>query len=161
MYPAPFFLFFGTLTPAVRRKYNAPMKINFRSDNESPAAEAVMQAVVEANAGPAWAYAEDDWSERLDTAFSELFETETTVVPISTGTVANSIALASVTPPWGSVYCGSHAHIYSDESGAPEFFGNGLRKLLLETAAELPPWWETLGTRTSGSTISPWGCSPG
>ena len=58
---------------------------------------------------------------------SELFEIETTVVPISTGTVANSIALASVTPPWGSVYCGGHAHIYSDESGAPEFFGNGLR----------------------------------
>ena len=108
------------------------MKINFRSDNESPAAEAVMQAVVEANAGPAWAYAEDDWSERLNTAFSELFETETTVVPISTGTVANSIALASVTPPWGSVYCGSHAHIYSDESGAPEFFGNGLRVVPVE-----------------------------
>ena len=103
------------------------MKINFRSDNESPAAQAIMDAVIAANTGPAWAYAEDDWSERLNDAFGVLFETDTTVIPVSTGTVANSIALASVTPPWGSVYSSQNAHIYSDESGAPEFFGNGLR----------------------------------
>jgi threonine aldolase len=103
------------------------MKINFRSDNESPAAEAIMAAIVEANAGPAWAYADDQWSTLLDQAFSELFDTETTVIPLSTGTVANSIALASVTPPWGAVYCQRNAHIYNDESGAPEFYGNGLR----------------------------------
>ena len=103
------------------------MDINFRSDNESPAAQAIMDAVIAANTGPAWAYAEDDWSERLNDAFGELFETDTTVIPVSTGTVANSIALASVTPPWGSVYSSQNAHIYSDESGAPEFFGNGLR----------------------------------
>ncbi|MGD8346563.1 MAG: beta-eliminating lyase-related protein [Lysobacterales bacterium] len=103
------------------------MKINFRSDNESPAAEAVLEAVNQANRGPAWAYADDEWSTRLDQAFSELFETRTTVVPLSTGTTANSIGLAAVTPPWGSVYCQNNAHIYSDEGGAPEFFGHGLR----------------------------------
>ena len=86
-----------------------------------------MAAVVEANSGRAWAYADDQWSALLDQAFSELFDTETTVIPLSTGTVANSVALASVTPPWGSVYCQSNAHIYNDESGAPEFYGNGLR----------------------------------
>lgn len=103
------------------------MKINFRSDNESPAAEAIMAAIIEANSGRAWAYADDQWSLLLDKAFSELFETETSVIPLSTGTVANSIALASVTPPWGAVYCQRNAHIYNDESGAPEFYGNGLR----------------------------------
>jgi threonine aldolase len=103
------------------------MELNFRSDNESPAAPAIFSALQEANRGPAWAYAEDHWSARLDEAFSELFETETSVVPLSTGTVANSIALAAVTPPWGSVYCHRNAHILNDESGAPEFFGNGLR----------------------------------
>ncbi len=103
------------------------MKINFRSDNESPAAEAIMAALNEANSGRAWAYADDDWSKQLNETFSQLFETEVTVVPVSTGTVANSMALAAVTPPWGSVYCQDHAHIYNDESGAPEFFGNGLR----------------------------------
>lgn len=103
------------------------MELNFRSDNESPAAPAIMDALMEANHGSAWAYAEDQWSERLDEAFSDLFGTPTTVVPVSTGTVANSIALACVTPPWGTVYCHRNAHILNDECGAPEFFGNGLR----------------------------------
>lgn len=103
------------------------MEMNFRSDNESPAAPAIMAALAQANEGTARAYAEDAWSERLDAAFSELFETATTVIPISTGTAANSMALASVTPPWGSVYCHRNAHILNDEGGGPEFFGNGLR----------------------------------
>jgi len=103
------------------------MEMNFRSDNESPAAPAIMAALQQANEGCAWAYAEDTWSERLDAAFSTLFETRTTVIPVSTGTVANSIALATVTPPWGAVFCHRNAHILNDESGAPEFFGNGLR----------------------------------
>ena len=103
------------------------MELNFRSDNESSAAPAIMAALSDANQGTAWAYAEDPLSERLDEAFSDLFGTGTTVVPVSTGTVANSIALACVTPPWGSVFCHRNAHILNDESGAPEFFGNGLR----------------------------------
>lgn len=103
------------------------MEMNFRSDNESPAAPAIVEAILEANQGAAWAYAEDHWSEQLDAAFSELFDTRTTVLPVSTGTVANSIALAAVTPPWGSVFCHRNAHILTDECGAPEFYGNGLR----------------------------------
>ncbi len=103
------------------------MELNFRSDNESPAAPAIMEAIIEANRGRAWAYAEDHWSEQLDQAFSELFGTQTTVVPVATGTVANSIALACVTPPWGLVYCHRNSHILNDECGAPEFFGSGLR----------------------------------
>ena len=103
------------------------MTANFRSDNETPVADAIMQAILEANHGMAWAYADDDWSKRLDQAFSELFRTEATVLPVSTGTVANSIALATVTPPWGSVICHAGSHILNDESGAPEFFGHGLR----------------------------------
>jgi len=103
------------------------MIANFRSDNETPVAPAIMQAILDANHGTAWAYADDDWSKRLNGVFSELFRTETVALPVPTGTVANSIALATVTPPWGSVFCHTGAHIYGDESGAPEFFGNGLR----------------------------------
>ena len=103
------------------------MTTNFRSDNETPVAPAIMDAILQANQGTAWAYAEDDWSNKLDQVFSDLFRTEAIVLPVSTGTVANSIALATVTPPWGSVFCHSGAHIQNDESGAPEFFGNGLR----------------------------------
>ena len=103
------------------------MELNFRSDNESPAAPAIFAALEAANRGTAWAYAEDQWSLLLDQAYSELFETAVTVIPLSTGTAANSIALAAATPPWGAVYCHRNAHILNDEGGAPEFFGNGLR----------------------------------
>jgi threonine aldolase len=104
-----------------------PREISFRSDNESPAAPEIMAAVTKANEGTARSYGEDEISIQLNEAFSALFETETFVLPLSTGTVANSIALACVTPPWGAVFCHHHAHIMEDESGAPEFFGNGLR----------------------------------
>jgi threonine aldolase len=110
------------------------MSTNFRSDNETPVAKAIMEAILEANQGTAWGYAEDDWSEKLDQAFSDLFRTQATVLPVSTGTVANSIALATVTPPWGSVFCHADAHILNDECGAPEFFGNGLRLVPVDGA---------------------------
>ena len=116
------------------RPWLLDMELNFRSDNETPAAPAVMEALVKANRGSAHAYAEDDWSRRLDAAFSERFETEVSVVPMATGTVCNAIALACVSPPWGSVFCHRNAHVYSDESGAPEFFGNGLRLVPVEGA---------------------------
>jgi threonine aldolase len=32
-----------------------------------------------------------------------------------------------VTPPWGGVLCHEQAHIVTDECGAPEFFGGGLK----------------------------------
>jgi threonine aldolase len=69
------------------------MDLNFRSDNESPAAPEIFAALEAANQGTAWAYADDQWSVLLDQAFSELFETDVTVIPVSTGTAANSIAL--------------------------------------------------------------------
>ena len=95
---------------------------NFRSDNETPVAAPVMEALLSANAGTAYAYADDQWSGSLDEAFSELFATPTQVLPLSTGTAANSIGLATASPPWGSVLCHRDAHIYCDEGGCPEFF---------------------------------------
>jgi threonine aldolase len=103
------------------------MNLNFRSDNESPAAPEVLAAVTAANQGYAWSYAEDNWSNRLNRAFSDLFATDVAVLPVSTGTAANSIALSCLAPPWGSVYCHTGAHVLQDEGGAPEFFGHGLR----------------------------------
>jgi len=46
---------------------------------------------------------------------------------VATGTAANAIALAELTPPWGAVLCHRESHIVTDECGAPEFFGNGMR----------------------------------
>jgi len=105
--------------------------INFRSDNEGPVVEPIMQALIEANDGMAYAYGEDPWTQQLKPAFSELFECEVEVLPLATGTAGNSAALAQMTPPWGSIVCHELAHIYQDECGAPELFSGGARLVAL------------------------------
>ncbi len=101
--------------------------MNFKSDNEAPAHPAILDAVVEANRDFATAYAADRYSERLNARFSEVFETECHVLPIATGTAANSIVLAELSPPWGAVMCHQVAHIHCDEGGAPEFYTHGAK----------------------------------
>ena len=100
---------------------------NFRSDNEAPAAPEILEALVAANRGPAHAYGADAWSRRLAERFGEVFETELTVWPVATGTAANVLALAELTPPHGSVWCHPQAHANVDECGAPEFFTGGAK----------------------------------
>lgn len=101
--------------------------MNFRSDNESPAAPEILAALAAANEGPAAAYGADDASRRLDAVFGELFETEVAVYPVATGTAANAISLAALAPPWGAVYCHPESHANVDECGAPEFFSGGAK----------------------------------
>lgn len=114
--------------------------MNFKSDNEAPAHPAIMEALLAANQGMATAYADDEWSTGLSEAFSERFETECHVLPIATGTAANSIALAAVCPPWGAVLCHEQAHIHNDEGGAPEFYTDGAKLMpLTGDSAKLEP----------------------
>ncbi len=108
--------------------------MNFASDNTAPVAPAVMAAILAANQGPAASYGADDWTARLTAAASELFETETTVFPVSTGTAANGLALAALSPPYGAVYCHETAHILLEECGAPEFYTGGAKLIGLPGA---------------------------
>lgn len=101
--------------------------MNFTSDNEAPAHPAMLEAIARANEGFATAYANDRYSRQLDQRFSELFDTECHVLPIATGTAANSVAIAELSPPWGAVLCHELAHIHNDENGAPEFFSGGAK----------------------------------
>jgi threonine aldolase len=105
--------------------------MDFRSDNTSTCAPEIMAAVQAANAGIASAYGADELTQRLDAAFSALFECEVAVFLVTTGTAANSIALASAVPPWGGVICHEEAHIACDECGAPEFYSGGAKLLLV------------------------------
>lgn len=108
--------------------------MNFKSDNEAPAHPKIIEAVVAANAGHATAYAEDQWSRRLDAAFSAAFETDCHVLPLATGTAANSVTLAALSPAWGAVMCHHQAHIHNDEGGAPEFYTGGAKLVPLDGA---------------------------
>ena len=50
---------------------------------------------------------------------------------VASGTAANALCLAAVTPPWGAVLCHRDAHIQNDECGAPEFYADGAKLLPL------------------------------
>jgi threonine aldolase len=56
------------------------------------------------------------------------------VFPVATGTAANSLALATLVPPWGAILAHEGAHVVRDECGAPEFMSGGARLLLVPGA---------------------------
>jgi threonine aldolase len=56
-----------------------------------------------------------------------VFEHDVAVFLVPTGTAANALVLAHLTPPWGAVLCHAGSHIATDECGAPEFFGGGTK----------------------------------
>jgi threonine aldolase len=103
---------------------------NFMSDNAAAACPAVVAAVAAAAPAQAAGYDADDWSGRLDAAFAALLGRPCAVLPVSTGTAANALALACLVPPWGAVACETQAHIHVDECGAPEFYTGGAKLLL-------------------------------
>jgi threonine aldolase len=99
----------------------------FFSDNTATACTEVLEAIRAANVGHAKAYGDDDWTRRLDAAFGAFFGTEVRAFAVATGTAANSLALATLSPPYGAVFAHDEAHIVRDECGAPEFFSGGAR----------------------------------
>jgi threonine aldolase len=84
--------------------------MRFFSDNAASAHPAVLEAMAAANHVDT-AYDGDALSASLNTAFSDMFETPVVAHWIATGTAANSLALACLCPPYGSVLCHEHAHI--------------------------------------------------
>ena len=106
--------------------------MNFRSDNTAPAAPEIIAALTRVNEGAASAYGEDQWSKLLDEKFSALFECDVRVFTVASGTAANAISIASLTPPWGAVLCHREAHIECDECGAAEFYSGGAKLVLME-----------------------------
>jgi threonine aldolase len=101
--------------------------IDYRSDNTGRAAPAILEALIRANRDTALGYGADEWTAALQQRFTELFETAVRVFPVATGTAANALALASVTPSWGNVYCSEVAHINTAEANATGFFGGGVK----------------------------------
>jgi threonine aldolase len=109
--------------------------MKFASDNAAGIAPEILQALGKANQGFALAYGRDEITARLERRFCELFERDVAVFLVATGTAANALALAHVSPPWGAILCHEEAHLITDECGAPEFFGGGLKVIGLPGAA--------------------------
>ncbi len=106
--------------------------MNFRSDNTTGVSPEILAAIAAANEGQEAAYGDDTITGRLGDRFRDLFETELAVLPVATGTAANAISLAALTPPYGAIYCHREAHIEVDECGAPELFTGGAKLVVLD-----------------------------
>lgn len=99
----------------------------FASDNASGASAKVLEAIIKASSGFAMPYGQDDFTRQVEKRLAELFGHACTIFLVPTGTAANALALASICPPWGAVFCHADAHVMDDECGAPEFFTQGAK----------------------------------
>jgi threonine aldolase len=102
--------------------------MHFGSDNVVGASPEVMRALMQANdAGPMSSYGEDEIAQRVEAEFARIFETDVTVLLMATGTAANGLALACMTPAWGEIFCHQDAHVMTDECGGPENWTEGAK----------------------------------
>jgi threonine aldolase len=115
--------------------------MHFGSDNVVGASPQVMQALMAANdAGPLGSYGEDEIAKRVEAEFARIFEADVAVFLMPTGTAANGLALACLTPPWGEIFCHQDAHVMTDECGGPENWTGGAKITPLPgVGGKIPP----------------------
>jgi threonine aldolase len=112
----------------------------FASDNWAGAHPKIAAGLSAHATGFDPAYGSGGLDAKVAKRFNEIFEREVAVFFVATGTAANSLSLASVARPGGVVFASPEAHIYTDESGAPEYLSGGSRVRAIEgSAGKLDP----------------------
>src|SRR5713101_5005044 len=107
-------------------------RYEFASDNTASICPEAWDALQRANADKAASsYGDDRWTAQVRQLVREMFEIDCEVFLVFNGTAANALALAQLCQPFHSVICHEHAHIQTDECGAPEFFTGGSKLLLV------------------------------
>jgi threonine aldolase len=101
--------------------------LRFFSDNTATACPEILAALGEVNHGRAKSYGEDDWTLRINEALGDYFRTEVHAFVVVSGTAANALSLATLIPPYGTVFAHEGAHVRNDECGATEFYSGGGR----------------------------------
>ncbi len=110
-------------------------RFEFASDNTAGICPEAWATLAEANQDAVASYGEDRWTAEACALVREIFEIDCEVYFVFNGTAANALALSQLCRPFESVLCHEHAHIETDECGAPEFFSGG-SKLLPTHGAE-------------------------
>lgn len=95
---------------------------SFASDNTAGVHPRVLEAMAEADRGPALAYGDDPWTERALADLRAAFDAPVEALWCWGGTGANVVGLASVVAPWQSVITVDSAHVVVDEAGGPARF---------------------------------------
>jgi threonine aldolase len=104
---------------------------HFASDNYAGICPEAFAAMVKANQRHEVGYGDDTWTEKASNLIRDVFETDCEVFFVFNGTSANSLSLASLCQSYHSILCHEWAHVEGSECGAPEFFANGTKVLLL------------------------------
>ena len=102
------------------------MRYDFGSDNTAGMGPAALEGVIAANAGFARAYGADDITARAADQIRQRLDADAEVRFVFSGTAANAIALSMLAQPFEAVLAHHAAHVCTDETGAPGFFGHGL-----------------------------------
>ncbi|MFC3068978.1 threonine aldolase family protein [Phenylobacterium soli] len=101
-------------------------RYDFASDNTAPATPEALQALISANEGFASGYGTDHVSRQAADLVRATLDADAEVRFVASGTAANAVSLAALCRPFEAVLAHEHAHICTDETGAPGFFGHGL-----------------------------------
>ncbi len=101
--------------------------MNLASDNVTGASRPVLEALIAANDGTEAAYGSDSFTQLAEAKLARIFEHDVSVFLVATGTAANALALAALSPPWGAIFCHAESHVIDDECGAPEMFTDGAK----------------------------------
>lgn len=104
---------------------------HFASDNYSGICPEAWDAMARANHGHAPAYGDDEWTARAADLLRDVFEVDCEVFFAFNGTAANALALSAMCQSYHSILCHELAHAETDECGAPEFFSNGSKILIV------------------------------
>ena len=100
--------------------------MHFASDNTAGASARILDAIVAANRDVLSSYGTDPHTRRAEALLRDTFGCDLAAVLVTTGTAANSLALAALVPPSSVVFCHEGAHIIEEECAGPEFFiGSG------------------------------------
>jgi threonine aldolase len=110
------------------------MAMNFLSDNSYGVAPEIMAALSIAAQGTVPSYGADEGTKRVEALLAKAFEHPLKAFPVISGTAANALALATICPPHGAIFCHQEAHIAVDECAAPEFFSHGAKLVGIEGA---------------------------
>lgn len=106
--------------------------MNFASDNVYGVHPRILEAVVAANQPLTDVpYGHDDGAQACEAALSRVFETPVRAFLVLNGSMANSLALSAMSPPFGGIFCHEGAHIQTDECNGPELFTGGAKLLTL------------------------------
>jgi threonine aldolase len=112
----------------------ATTRRQFASDNYAGICPEAFAAMIAANQGHEVSYGDDTWTAKASNLIREVFETNCEVFFVFNGTSANALSLASLCQSYHGILCHEQAHIETSECGAPEFFANGTKVLLLPGA---------------------------